>query len=207
VPGVLETTYEALLEVQRPPLLPELALWLIAPSIDLNARCAELASGDPPFWAFCWGSGQALARHVLDHPELVRGKHVLDFGAGSGVLALAAARAGAARATAVDWDPRARAITARNAALNQLEVEVCRDIPHGYELVLASDVLYDEDAARWLFTTAERDCDVLLAEPHRHGAARPSTEPLACVTATAFPDVDYPICSAFLYHLTRSAHP
>jgi predicted nicotinamide N-methyase len=201
------TSYDALLEAQRPPLVPELTLWLIAPSIDLNARCAELASGDPPFWAFCWGSGQALARHVLDHPELVRGKHVLDFGAGSGVLALAAARAGAARVTAVDWDPRARAITARNAALNALDVEVSHDIPEGYELILASDVLYDEGAARWLFAAVERGCEVLLADPHRHGAMRPTVPPLACVAATAFPDVDYPICSAFLYRLTRSPHP
>jgi predicted nicotinamide N-methyase len=144
---------------------------------------------------------------VLDHPELVRGKHVLDFGAGSGVLALAAARAGAARVTAVDWDPRARAITARNAALNGLQVEISSDVPLGYELVLASDVLYDEGAARWLFASAEQGREVLLADPHRHGAARPEVAPLACVAATAFPDVDYPICSAFLYHLTRSAHP
>jgi predicted nicotinamide N-methyase len=207
VQGAVASSYEALLEVQRPPLLPELALWLIAPSVDLNARCAELASGDPPFWAFCWGSGQALARHVLDHPALVRDKHVLDFGAGSGVLALAAARAGAARVTAVDWDPRARAITARNAALNGLQVEISSDVPEGYELVLASDVLYDEGAARWLLSSAEQGREVLLADPHRHGAVRPEVAPLACVPATAFPDVDYPICSAFLYHLTRSAHP
>jgi predicted nicotinamide N-methyase len=209
VPGAVADrhAYEVLLEVQRPPLLPELALWLIAPSVDLTARCAELAAGDPPFWAFCWGSGQALARHVLDHPELVRGKRVLDFGAGSGVLSLAAARAGAACATAVDWDPRARSIAARNAALNQLDVDVCRDVPDRYELVLASDVLYDEGAARWLFAAAERGCEVLIAEPHRQGAMRPTVEPFACVPATAFPDVDYPICNAFLYSLTRSPHP
>lgn len=187
--------------------MPELALWLIADSVDLNARCAEFASGDPPFWAFCWGSGQALARHILDHPELVRGKRVLDFGAGSGVVALAAARAGAARATAVDWDPRARSVAARNAVLNQLHIDVCRDVPEGYELVLASDVLYDERAARWLFAAAEERCDVLIADPHRHGCMRPPREPFASVRATAFPDVDYPICTAFLYHLTRSAHP
>ena len=206
--GAVESgSYEALLEVRSPPLVPELALWLIADSVDLNARCAEFASGDPPFWAFCWGSGQALARHILDHPELVRGKRVLDFGAGSGVVALAAARAGAARATAVDWDPRARSVAARNAVLNQLHIDVCRDVPEGYELVLASDVLYDERAARWLFAAAEERCDVLIADPHRHGCMRPPREPFASVRATAFPDVDYPICTAFLYHLTRSAHP
>jgi predicted nicotinamide N-methyase len=195
------------LEVQRPPLVPELALWLVAGHVNLDARCEELVAGEAPYWAFCWGAGQALARHVLDHPELVRGKTVIDFGAGSGVLAIAAARAGAAHAIAVDTDARSRSVIAANAALNGIAVTTASQVPECYELILASDVLYDAAAAQWLLDAPQRGCEVLLADPHRHGCARPAVEPIACVAATAFPDVDYPICNAYLYRLQRAAHP
>jgi predicted nicotinamide N-methyase len=95
------------LDRRRPPLCPELELWLLGDDVDLEAACEELADGEaPPFWAFCWGSGQALARHLLDRPEIVRGKRVVDLGSGSGIAGLAAARAGAAHVLALDLDPR-----------------------------------------------------------------------------------------------------
>jgi len=195
------------LAVQRPPLVPELALWLVAGHVDLDARNEELIAGNAPYWAFCWGAGQALARYVLDHPELVRGKTVIDFGAGSAVLAIAAARAGAAHVTAVDTDERSRMIAAANAELNGIELTTASQVPERYELILASDVLYDAAAARWLLDAPQRGCEVLLGDPHRHGCLRPAVDPIACVPATAFPDVDYPICSAYLYRLQRAAHP
>ena len=195
------------LEVQRPPLVPELALWLVAGHVNLDARCEELVAGEAPYWAFCWGAGQALARHVLDHPELVRGRTVVDFGAGSGVLAIAAARAGAAHAVAVDSDARSRAVAAANAELNGVELRTASQVPERCELILASDVLYDAAAAQWLLDAPRRGCEVLLADPHRHGCTRPTVEPMACVAATAFPDVDYPICCAYLYRLQPAAHP
>ncbi|WP_130513473.1 class I SAM-dependent methyltransferase [Krasilnikovia cinnamomea] len=84
----------------------------------------EFHSDEPlPFWAFAWAGGQALARYVLDHPEVVRGRRVLDLASGSGVVAIAAARAGAAEVRAVDVDPAARAAVARNAAANGVRVE------------------------------------------------------------------------------------
>jgi predicted nicotinamide N-methyase len=200
--------------------VPELALWLVAGHVNLDARCEELVAGEAPYWAFCWGAGQALARHVLDHPELVRGKTVVDFGAGSGVLAIAAARAGAAHAVAVDSDARSRAVAAANAELNGVELTItstapalrggatsASQVPERCELILASDVLYDAAAAQWLLDAPHRGCEVLLADPHRHGCARPTVEPMACVPATAFPDVDYPICCAYLYRLQPAAHP
>ena len=88
---------------------------------------------------------------------------------------------------------------------NRQEVDEVFNLRH--PLDWKSESFYDEGAACWLFAAAERGCEVLLAEPHRHGAARPQAEPFACVPATAFPDVDYPVCSAFLYRLTRSSHP
>ena len=192
--------------MQRPPLLPELELWLLSGHVDLNARCSELlAGGYAPYWAFCWGSGQALARHVLDHPELVAGKVVIDFGAGSGVTAVAAARAGAARVIAVDNDPRAQRVLPLNAALNGVELTVAAELPADGDVLLASDVLYEEPLARLL----QRECDagreVYVADPHRSGGARLAATPFAALPATTFPDVDYPICTAFLYRLVANA--
>ena len=96
--------------LRRPPLCPEIALWLIDGQVDLEAECRGLHEGEsPPYWAFCWGSGQALARWLLDHPDEVRGRRVVDFGSGSGVAGIAAAMAGAREVVAVDVDPAARA--------------------------------------------------------------------------------------------------
>jgi predicted nicotinamide N-methyase len=187
---------------RRPPLVPELELWLVAGHVDLNARCAELlAGGYAPYWAFCWGSGQALARYVLDRPELVYGKVVVDFGAGSGVVALAAARAGAARVVAVDIDPKARAFAALNAARNGLALETSERVPAQWDVLFASDVLYEEPIARWLKACADAGKTVYVGDPHRHGAPRLACEPLMSMHASTYPDVDYPICNAFIHRL------
>jgi predicted nicotinamide N-methyase len=201
LPGELATALGNAVELQSPPLLEELRLWLIAGHVDLDARCEELMRGSyAPYWAVCWGAGQALARHVLDHPALVRGKVVVDFGAGSGVVALAAARAGAARAIAVDNDPLSCRIAAANAASNQLAIEVSPTLPARYDVLLAADVLYDAEATR-LVLDAAACAEVLVSDPHRHGAARLPDPPVATLAAAAFPDVDYPICTAFIHRV------
>lgn len=116
----------------------------------------RLAEADPdfgsPYWARPWGGGLALARHVLDHPEVVAGKRVLDLGAGSGLVAIAAALAGAARVTAVDVDPYAVTATRLNAAANGVTVEALGDDvttgePPDVELMLVGDLFYDADLA------------------------------------------------------------
>ena len=204
LPSDLASALGNTVELQRPPLLPELQLWLISGHIDLNARCEELMRGSyAPYWAVCWGAGQALARYVLDHPERVRGKRVVDFGAGSAVVALAAARAGAARAIAVDNDPQSCRIAAANAASNGLSLEIRTDLPARYELLLAADVLYDAEATRCVLDAAASGAEVLVSDPHRQGAARLSGAPIATLAATAFPDVDYPICTAFIHEVPR----
>lgn len=190
------------LAVQAPPLLPEVRLWLVAGHVDLNARCQELLDGGyAPYWAFCWASGQALARYVLDRPELVRGKRVVDFGAGSAVVAIACARAGAREVTAVDSDPRARRFAAQNAALNGVAIAVAERVPAQLELMTASDVLYEPEAARYVLEHAGAGRDVLLADAHRQGTPALDVAPLCDVEARTFPDVDYPICRAFIYRL------
>jgi len=114
------------------PLVPQIRLHQASDPISLWQH-TELAAGrtglDPPFWAFAWAGGQALARYLLDHPEAVRGRHVIDIASGSGLVAIAAAKAGAAAVTAYDIDPLAATAVAMNAAANGVAVvAVCADV-------------------------------------------------------------------------------
>jgi predicted nicotinamide N-methyase len=129
----------------------------------------------PPFWAFAWAGGQALARYILDHPETVRGRRVLDFASGSGLVAIAAMKAGAAEVTACDIDPFAIAAIGINAGANGVAVSPLQaDIvgkDQGWETVLAGDICYERDlAARvidWLFALSRRGSTVLIGDPGR----------------------------------------
>jgi predicted nicotinamide N-methyase len=166
------------------PLLPELVLHLITEECRLwrGSEADAAQAGLPePYWAFCWPGGQALARHLLDHPDLVRGKRVLDFGSGGAVEGLAALRSGAASLLCADLDPvaglSARLNLAANPALAPLagrlstttEDLVGQDVDA--EVVLAGDVFYDKDlAARgraWLERLAGQGKLVLLGDPAR----------------------------------------
>ena len=141
----------------------------------------------PPFWAFAWAGGQALARYVLDHPDSVRGRRVLDFASGSGLVAIAAAMAGAGSVEACDIDPFAEAAMRLNAAENgvairpRLEDLVGRD--EGWDAVLAGDICYERDTAqrvtRWLSTLSRRGATVLIGDPGRSYLPKDQLEPLA----------------------------
>jgi predicted nicotinamide N-methyase len=138
--------------VGRPPLVPEIALHLATEVTPLwHATEASLARGavPPPFWAFAWAGGQALARYLLDHPEQVAGREVLDIGSGSGIVAIAAALAGAAAVTAAEIDPFGAAAIGLNAALNGVTLKIeRRDLldraAAGWGVALAGDVCYEE---------------------------------------------------------------
>ena len=129
----------------------------------------------PPFWAFAWAGGQALARHVLDHPELVRGKTVLDFASGSGLVAIAAVKAGAAHVEAADIDGFALVAMALNARANGVVIHPLHDDQigrdGGWAVVLAGDICYERElAARvmaWLADLAKRGATVLIGDPGR----------------------------------------
>lgn len=145
----------------RPPLVPEVTLLLAE---DMHRTWSALDEEAPPFWAFAWVGGQALARHVLDHPDLVRGRRVLDLASGSGLVAIAALRAGATAAIASDTDARARAAIVLNAQANDVEIDVVGDVldadePLDVDLVLAGDVFYEQPMARLV----ERFCDEAVA--------------------------------------------
>jgi len=161
------------------PLVPEIALHLASEVVPLwQATEADLARTGlpPPFWAFAWAGGQALARYLLDHPSVVAGKRVLDFAAGSGLAGIAAARAGAARVEAAEVDRFAAAAIGLNAALNGVALEVVEDdlvgiANPGWDLVLAGDVCYErpmaESVETWLKTLAAKGTEVLLGDPGR----------------------------------------
>jgi predicted nicotinamide N-methyase len=130
---------------------------------------------NPPFWAFAWAGGQALARYVLDHPTAVAGRRVLDFASGSGLVAIAAAKSGAARIEACDVDPFAVAAIGLNAAANGVAVAArLADLvgaDEGWETVLAGDICYEQDLARrvtsWLSDLERCGATVLIGDPGR----------------------------------------
>lgn len=166
-------------EISRPPLVPEIALHLATAMTPIwQATEESLARGavPPPFWAFAWAGGQALARFLLDNPEFVRGREVLDIGSGSGIVAIAAAKAGAARVVAADIDPFAAAAIALNAALNGVTVTVeTRDLldraAAGWGVALAGDICYEEPMSSRAMTLlrriAARGRTALLGDPGR----------------------------------------
>jgi predicted nicotinamide N-methyase len=194
----------ATLQLRTPPLCPELRLWLLSDDVDLNVRAQDLLDAGPaPYWAFCWGAGQALARHVLDHPELVRGQRVVDFGAGSGVAGIAAALAGARSVIAVDTDATARRVAEHNAAVNGVRLRSASEVPPDWDVLLASDVLYESGNDRLLEAAAISGRAVLLSDPLRHGCARPQLAAIAEYRVRTLPDVDYPIERAVIHRLRQ----
>ncbi len=180
--------------VAVPPLVPEIRLHLAGEITPLWHATEQTLARDqlpPPYWAFAWAGGQALARHVLDHPTLVRGRRVLDFGAGSGLLALAAAKAGAAAVTAAEIDPFAAAAIALNAALNEVEVEIeTADVigrrPAPWEVILVGDMCYERPLAErltaWLRAVGAEGALVLLGDPGRNYLPREGLAALARYT-------------------------
>lgn len=160
------------------PFVPEIRLHLAGEAHGLWHKTEEELQAiglPPPFWAFAWAGGQGLARHVLDHPEIVRGREVLDFATGSGLVAIAAAMAGAARVEAADIDPFCSAAVHLNASVNDVsfgftEVDLI-GADGGWDVVLAGDVFYDSAlAARvtpWLASLSARGATVLVGDPGR----------------------------------------
>jgi len=165
--------------VTAPPLVPEIRLHLateITPIWQATEESLARGAVPPPFWAFAWPGGQALARYILDHPEQVAGQSVLDFGAGSGLVAIAAAKAGAAFVLAAEIDHFAAAAILVNAGLNGVHIDVTTadligTVDHRWEVITAGDVCYEQPmagrVAAWLGSLAQQGCLVLLGDPGR----------------------------------------
>jgi predicted nicotinamide N-methyase len=177
-------------EVLSPPLVPEVRLHLASRALPLWEKTEEELDSiglPPPFWAFAWAGGQALARHILDHPHLVAGLDVLDLASGSGLVAIAAAKAGARLALAADIDPFAIAAIGLNAALNGTAVAVTGedllDCPAPeVGCILVGDLFYERETARRLLAWLERAADgriVLVGDPGRSYLPRHRLEQMA----------------------------
>lgn len=162
------------------PLVPEICLHVADEAVPLWSKTEEElgeAGLPPPFWAFAWAGGQALARFVLDHRDHVAGRDVLDLASGSGLVAIAAMKAGAARVIAYDIDNFARTAIAINAAYNDVSVEARGDdllgdaIAPDAQTILAGDIFYERDTAELAFAflaaQAARGVTVLIGDPGR----------------------------------------
>src|SRR5918994_3825125 len=163
----------------RPPLVPAIELHLADEAVPLwqkteeELRCIGLP---PPFWAFAWAGGQALARYVMDHPSIVHNRSVVDLASGCGIVAIAAAKAGASAVLASDIDSFAAAAIALNAARNAVPVEVTTaDLlasePSPVDVILVGDLFYEQPlAARllsWLKLASRRGSEILIGDPFR----------------------------------------
>ena len=161
------------------PLVPEIKLFLaheMVPIWQLTEEELSQSGLPPPFWAFAWAGGQALARYILDNPDLVRDKHVLDFASGSGIVAIAAAEAGARSVLAADIDPFAAAACALNAEANQVHIETTTEnlVGHmdtSWDVILTGDICYEQPLAGeveiWLRSHAAKGSLVLIGDPGR----------------------------------------
>jgi predicted nicotinamide N-methyase len=172
------------------PHAPEIALHVAEEATELWQKTEdELAviGLPPPFWAFAWAGGQALARYLLDHPHIVAGRRMLDFASGSGLVAIAAAKAGAGPVEACDIDAFAAAAIAINATANAVVVTPrCEDLigrDEGWDVVCAGDVCYEREMAErvidWLSGLSARGATVLIGDPGRSYLPRGKLEALA----------------------------
>ncbi|MFH1804969.1 MAG: 50S ribosomal protein L11 methyltransferase [Pseudomonadota bacterium] len=165
----------------RVPLAPEIDMYLathITPLWQATEDMLGVMDIPPPYWAFAWPGGQAITRYILDHPELVRGKNVLDFACGGGMQAIACVMAGAGHVTANDIDPVAIAATRLNATRNKVAFDTLTDDLVGttgttrrWDVIFAGDVCYQQTMANailtWLMDEARLGTTVILADPGR----------------------------------------
>lgn len=176
------------------PQVPRVSLWLLDDILGgqrLEPEVINALMDAPPYWSFCWASGQVLAAWLLAHPEQVAGRTVLDVGSGSGVVAIAAALAGAARVLACDVDPVARTAIALNAAGNGVQLELLPALPSSLaqvDLLLAADILYDRDNLG-LLETFRAVPTVILADSRVPDLNPPGYARLEEGTATTWPDL------------------
>lgn len=153
------------------PAVPEVSLYRAHPASGLSRL--DAGGGTPPYWAYGWAGGTVLARHILDHPRTMAGRRVLDLGCGSGIVAIAAAKAGAISILATDIDPHALVAAELNAQANGAAIDIAAEVPAlpDVDIVLAGDVFYNEDVAArslaFLDACVMAGIDILVGDPGR----------------------------------------
>ena len=202
-------------DLLAPPLVPEIRLHLATEVVPLWRKTEGELEADgipPPYWAFAWAGGQALARYLLDNPEEVAGRSVLDFGSGSGLVAIAAAKAGAAAVLASDIDLFARAAIALNANSNGTSVSVTSDDAIGssavWDTILLGDMCYERPLAErlltWLQVRVQRGTRVLMGDPGRSYFPKSGVEKLATYRVPTTRELeDREIRETSVYRLVR----
>jgi len=176
-----ETFIRANTKLLSPPLVPEVQLYLAEESLPIWEKTEEELGEmnvPPPYWAFAWAGGQALARYLLDNPQIVRGKRALDLGSGSGLAGIAAMKGGAASVLAADIDTMALAATGLNAAANAMAIEMmagdllAADPPGTFDVILVGDLFYERELASRVLTFIETALHngalILIGDPQRN---------------------------------------
>ncbi|MFJ3053365.1 class I SAM-dependent methyltransferase [Pseudomonas nitroreducens] len=189
----------------------DIRLWLIdAQNMDREFSPDETRRilEEPPYWCFCWASGLVLAHWLAEKPEWVRGKRVLDFGAGSGIAAIAAAKAGAAEVVACDLDPLALDACRANAELNGVELIYSADFfqeEDRYDLIIVADVLYDRANLPLLDEFLSRGREALVADSRVRDFSHPLYQRLGILDGCTWPDLAEPaeFRHVSLYHAQR----
>ncbi|MBD9631735.1 MULTISPECIES: class I SAM-dependent methyltransferase [Pseudomonadaceae] len=189
----------------------DIRLWLIdAQNMDREFSPDETRRilEEPPYWCFCWASGLVLAHWLAEKPEWVRGKRVLDFGAGSGIAAIAAAKAGAAEVVACDLDPLALDACRANAELNGVELSYSADFfqeQDRYDLIIVADVLYDRANLPLLDEFLSRGREALVADSRVRDFSHPLYQRLGILDGCTWPDLAEPaeFRHVSLYHARR----
>ncbi len=206
-------------EVTTPPLVPEVRLHLATEVVPLWHKTEEELEAEgipPPFWAFAWAGGQAMARYVLDNPDVVRGKSVLDFGAGSGLIGIAAMKAGAASVLCADIDEFAFAAIALNARTNNAAVTATADDLIGredaWDIILVGDMCYERPLAErvlaWLTARAATGTTVLIGDPGRSYFPKSGVEKLQTYNVQTTRELeDREIRETSVYRLLPGAGP
>jgi predicted nicotinamide N-methyase len=191
-----KTLSAARAELTALPDVPGLELFLLNADFPQQALSREemmAVMAEPSYWAFCWASGQVLAKFIVDNPRWVAGKRVLDFGCGSGVVAIAAAQAGAKEVLACDIDPAAIQATAINARQNEVDVKLYKDfyeVEGEVDLIIVADVLYDRENLPWLGRFIERAQTVLVADSRVKNFDYPPYQKIAEMSSSTLPDLD-----------------
>lgn len=187
---------DATVTAQFLPQCEEIKLWLVDPKPMQRPFSQEeilAIQAYPAYWAFCWASGQVLARYILDNPEVVKNKRVMDFGAGSGVVAIAAIMAGAKQVIACDIDPDALLSCQENAKLNNISFDLHHDLfefDQELDLLIAADVLYDKANLPLLDVFLQKAPEVLVADSRVKNFNFPPYSAIGHIESFTVPDLD-----------------
>jgi predicted nicotinamide N-methyase len=196
-PLIKTMLHDAFVSAQPLPQCSDIQLYLVDPSTMQRAfSLDEIRSiwDNTAYWAFCWASGQVLAKYILDNPAIVKGKKILDFGTGSGVVAIAAMKAGAKSVIACDIDQDALLSCEANAQLNNVQFELSDDLfnikDKDIDLLIAADVLYDRENLAFLDTFFDFAPEVLLADSRIKDFQHQNYQHIQKVESFTVPDLD-----------------